>query len=660
MKKETKKENQEAVVIKNHDSALNAFIKREVASDNEVETFEKFLKIDAKSAEIEENLAKIYKNEKGEKVDITRFDKKNKWGLLGWLLFLLFILFSISGGAWSYYQFYFLNQVETPNEPVKFNLEGPLETTSEKEFYYNLNYENPTNTDLVENEFKVVYPDNFIFIDSYPQPEETNKTLWKITKINAQSTGTIKIKGKLIGAKGSKHSLWSSFAWRPSNSSASFKSEQALETFISDIPLSFDFTAPKSVLVDQPSKIIIKYQTIDQSSSTPSFNLRFDPIDNLEIINLTTETETEATSSKIWEWKITPNQKTVDHFLELNFKVTKKINDTVALNLKFETGNENNLFPFLTQIINFSVAKNDFNLNLIVNGSVTSSQVINLGDTLNFSLYYNNKGENDLENVALMAVLDGDILDWSTLKASSGGKRKNNALMWTQSDLTDLKTIRSGEDGSIDFSIQTLEPKEAKKSTRKIYKITSYGQYSFASSTPLITGSNDFKSNTIEIKANSDLTLNERLMYFNEDNIPVGSGPIPPKINTQTIYQVKWNLKNSLHELKDLLVSVKLPPEVEWIASMNKTEGELNYFSDTREVRWTIPATLSTSLNSQAEFRIGITPSEADKDKVMIILPGTNLSAEDKETKSLIKIDLKAKTSRLEDDEIGISDGVVK
>ena len=61
-----------------------------------------------------------------------------------------------------------------------------------------------------------------------------------------------------------------------------------------------------------------------------------------------------------------------------------------------------------------------------------------------------------------------------------------------------------------------------------------------------------------------------------------------------------------------------------------------------------------------AEFSVSVTPAEDDKDKIMVITPGAKAEALDKETQSVITKTGKAKTTRLEDDEIGGSDGQVQ
>lgn len=51
----------------------------------------------------------------------------------------------------------------------------------------------------------------------------------------------------------------------------------------------------------------------------------------------------------------------------------------------------------------------------------------------------------------------------------------------------------------------------------------------------------DNKSNVIKNLINSDLSLSEKILYFNEDNVPVGSGPLPPKVGEKLVLKfIGW------------------------------------------------------------------------------------------------------------------------
>ena len=64
--------------------------------------------------------------------------------------------------------------------------------------------------------------------------------------------------------------------------------------------------------------------------------------------------------------------------------------------------------------------------------------------------------------------------------------------------------------------------------------------------------------------------------------------------------------------------------------------------------------------NPQAQFNIKITPNENDRNKIMVLLPKTKIIAQDSRTNAEITKTITAKTTRLEDDPMISSDGLIK
>jgi hypothetical protein len=60
------------------------------------------------------------------------------------------------------------------------------------------------------------------------------------------------------------------------------------------------------------------------------------------------------------------------------------------------------------------------------------------------------------------------------------------------------------------------------------------------------------------------------------------------------------------------------------------------------------------------EFSIGITPRSDQKNQIIVILPGSTVTAIDNVTQARLEFTAQAKTSRLEDDTIVQTDGLVQ
>ena len=193
----------------------------------------------------------------------------------------------------------------------------------------------------------------------------------------------------------------------------------------------------------------------------------------------------------------------------------------------------------------------------------------------------------------------------------------------------------------------------------KNYQIKSYAQFSVGDKTG-VNEDSDNRSNIIVNKINSDLSLKEEVRYFSSDNIPVGTGPNPPKVGQTTSYKVYWDLSNNLHELSGLKIKAKLPDYINWDGKTQTTVGDINYDDNSREVIWDIGRLPITVYRAMAEFSVSLTPKESDRNTIMVLLPGTTVSAIDSITEDNLKKTTKAKTTKLEDDDIATGDGIVE
>jgi hypothetical protein len=286
---------------------------------------------------------------------------------------------------------------------------------------------------------------------------------------------------------------------------------------------------------------------------------------------------------------------------------------------------------------------------------------------------YANKGETNMKNVVIMAVLESDFLDWVTLVDENKGVEKGNSIIWTKEEIPDLAELKPGQEGMIDFAF-TLVSFEEKYLNHSVndFQVKSYAQFNIGESedTPSEEEESqeekntevDNKSNTIVNKINSDLSLKEEVRYFSEDNLPVGNGPLPPQVGEETGLKVYWVLTNNLHELQDAKIEVSLPPYVNWSDKNRTSVGIISYDSANHKVVWDIGRLPVTVYRADAEFNISIIPEENDRNKIMVLLPGSKASSIDAETRGVIENTTKAKTTKLEDDEIAgmSSDGRVR
>ncbi len=629
--------------IKEERSKLSEFVKRSLPTLEEVEKFDEYAREEVRAGDIEESLSEIYQDDGGKMVDVKKLDIKKGRGFF-FYFFSLIITGLLVSAAYAGYIIYFKNNLTSAQ--VEFAIFGKESIAAGEEFFYSVSYKNLSSVDINNIELKLTYPENFIYLDSSPAAPEKNNS-WKFAKLEAHRSDEIKIKGKIIGPMGGRSNIFGVITYTPANFSSEFKKETAFENIVSGTGINITIDPITSVLVGEENELAIKYKK-DGENFLNKFRLTIVKSDNVEFMEGTT----------------TPGMREINEIgdkeqeIRINFKVKDKINDKEELTLNFEASdNENKFYKFKEDKISFEVIKNSLNLNLILNGS-RSDQGIDFNETLNYSIAYANKGEAEMKDIVIMAVLTSDILDWKTLSDKAGGKFADSAIAWSKEQIPQLAGLEPNEEGIIDFSINVLPIEQIKLNLSSKYQIESYAQFSIGNSE--VKQNADTKSNTIVSKVNSDLKLNEQVRYFNDDNIAVGSGPLPPKVGQTTSFKVYWQMTNNLHELNNLRIEAALPEYVSWDDKNRATVGNVYYDANFRKVVWEIGRLPVSVFEADAEFNISITPVDGDRNKVLVLLPGTTAEATDSETGSAISKVGKAKTTKLEDDDIAVGDGRVE
>lgn len=642
------------VKIKEAESSLEEFVKRDLPSDKDAEKFEDFAVKEAREKEMEASLAEIYQDGGGGTDNVKKLDVKKGRGFLFWLFSSILGIVLLAGAVYAAYYFYL--RLGSDAQAISLTVDGKSEVLADEEFYYTVGYRNLGAVDIKNVEIKFTYPEGFILTESSLAPAGDG-SVWKLGDLAAHRGSEITVKGKIIGQKGEKKIALATMVYTPANFSSEFKKEAAFETIISDVGVDFSFAGNSSILVSEENEIVVKYKKQDNSFIS-NFRLTAEAADNVEFA----KAEGDSVAG-VWE-----NNEVAAEGKEISvkFKFKEKRADTEELVLNFWHNNDGkNFYKFFEARINLEIVKNNLNLNLIINGSRNDIGV-DFGQTLNYSVVYANKGEAEMKDVIIMAVLESNSLDWTSLADKNNGKVSGNAISWSKQEIPALASLKQNDEGIIDFSIKLMPFDKAavggELDLSRKYQVASYAQFSIGElpAADGLAGGEDRRSNSIISRINSDLKLKESIKYFNDDNIAVGSGPLPPRVGQTSSFKIYWTLTNNLHELSGLRVETELPSYVSWDDKNRAAVGSLNYDSAAHKVVWDIGRLPITVYETAAEFSISITPSEADKNKIMVLLNGTAVRAVDSETQSSIEKIMPAKTTKLEDDEIAGGSGIVE
>lgn len=614
-------------------------------------------------AAMQQELTKIYQNQDGSMPDISHLEvqRQSRWKFL--------LLTIVGAGALlasvSWLGFLLLGGGDRFNTTsIKLELTAPQNIASGDEVQYRLTYKNVEKVPLDDVEIIFRYPDGFSFTEASPAPQNSDApNVWTLGRLERNQSGEIVIKGTLIGEVGSLKTINATASFRPENFSSLFKETADATSQITASILEITVEGPPKTLAEKAVRYLITYRNASQqklehvkvvASYPPSFVFKEanpEPytrddearhfnnqwvIDNLAPNQ---EGEIEITGGYLAD----PERTAADFTVQIGFFDPQ----TDAFSVQQE------------KTVTTNITGQNLALNLIANGS-DQDQPISFGQILAYSIIYKNLGQEDLDDVAISATLDGDVLDWALLDDKHGGTVEGSTITWTKEQIAEFDRLRPLDEGSIDFTVQVKAADDINLNETNL-QVTSQVKATTAKIGELDAADLAIESNKITSNINTDVELKVEGRYFTADNIPVGSGPLPPVVGQTTTFRIYWSIANSLHEVGDVTVSATLPYGVEWTNKSLAKVGNLRYNKSDQTVTWTIP---SINPNEGFDdinvwFDVSVTPAKDQAKKLLILIGQANLTATDEVTDAAISKVGPAITSNLEDDPIGGGKGLV-
>ncbi|MDD5043688.1 MAG: hypothetical protein PHD51_03415 [Patescibacteria group bacterium] len=597
---------------------------------------------------VPEELIGIYKDENG-LPDMSKLEKIKSHRLRNTLILTGSFLGLLAIAAWLGF-FVFGGLTKFKGENIRVEITGPETFSSGQEINYIVKYRNEEKIPISKVEITAQYPQGFVFASATPQPLNENKNRWSLGTIASRSEGEIKITGKLLGNINSDKTITIYFDYRPSNFNADFQEVASLNTKITSSVIDVALDSPEEIIAGEPTDFSIKYKNNSPEALT-NIKISIRKPDNLSLKAIVEPAEENAWI--IPELKPAEEQK-IDFSGTFLSDTSGKQEITLQVSLQNATGEW-----YLQQEKTFllEVLKGELIANLIINGS-TDNQTINFGDTLNYSLVYKNKGQTTIKDLVIKANLSGDLPDWKSLVDENEGKIEGQKIIWTSEEIKSLATLKPDEEGTINWQIKIKNRADFKGEGEIASSLLSWVDIEIGEVGDSKTGTT-ITSKTIANELNSDLALEVMGRYFNDDNIALGSGPLPPEVNKATSYRVIWKLSNSVHEISNVKVKTILPDNVYWTGKSVVSAGQLNFNVNTREIIWTINRLPLSVRELEGSFEVSITPTPAEAGNFIKLTPETALEAYDKKTNAQILLTAGPVTTNLDSDPMAEGKGIV-
>ena len=353
----------------------------------------------------------------------------------------------LAGGV--IYLIVFGSKPAPPAPEVALLVETPSRIVSGEEFEMTINYSNRSSETLKNLTMTLGFPTDYSFREADPRPENSDGNTYKLADLGAGQANKVNIKGVLEGEIGDTKQL---------DIKISYKLQKVSATYTTENTVDLEIGAPDLVLVlNGPDETISGQETI--------YNLTYRNIsdDILRGVTVTAVLPEEFKTTEIQPPFTDSAQKTwtLGDLLparEGSLRFKGAFGEVVGKDRAIEVIARSSDNPEKIISRAFLVTTVDSSP-LVVNLSLDGYQdgVASLGDTLNYHITIENKGDTALTNLIVSAELTGAVYDFSTLQ-TTGGVWADRIITWTSGGVEALKLLRSQNKVTIDFNIKLQDP----------------------------------------------------------------------------------------------------------------------------------------------------------------------------------------------------------
>ena len=523
-------------------------------------------------------------------------------------------------------------------EILKLEILGPNTAKIGDEITYTVQYKNNGNFTLQKAKLTFVLPDNSL-------TEDGKMIIVKnLNDIYPGEQESVVFKARLLGSDESLKTAKASLSYIPQNITATYESNTTFLTKIDASSITLDFDLPTKLEQGKSFQYAINYfSNVDYPLE--NLSIKIDPTPGFDI---TSSTPSSLDNS---EWKLQTLNKAQGGRISILGNVSAGNNQNLTFSASIGMW-QNGSFVVIKQASQqVQVIQPLLFISQQVNGS--SSYVASPGETLNYRVFFTNIGSTPFDNLFLVAKLDSQALDMSTIRAGNGGQAQpnDNMIVWDHSQVAQLDHLNVQQQGEVDFSVKVRSDWNP-----------SAGDTSSTTITDEINISQITQKFTI--KVSSGLVVSQK-GYYKSDDIS-NSGLTPPKVGKATTYTITWEIKDYFSDEKNVKLRATLPKNVSLTGRIMPQNELANFSFDSasREIVWSAgdiqagtgvtgdPVTLS--------FQISLTPDSSQKGSVAQLIGPVQISGENQFTNTMVTSQDSAIDTSLPDDFANSAGGIVQ
>ena len=463
-------------------------------------------------------------------------------------------------------------------------------------------------------------------IIEYPSGADDNPN--DVIRLPRNVLGTIKsgasittnAKVSLYGEEKSIRNVKISLEYHPEGSNAIFTKEKEYPVTISSAPLSLLLDAPDQATSDQPVTIKVTASLNTTLPDAPTMLQMTYPSGFIY------ESATPAPMFNNSVWSLASLSQTHPVVVTITGKFVGQTGDEQVFHAYAgATSPTNQAFVsvvYTSLLKSLTLSKPFLEADILVNGQETLNPTASGGETINGSISWANNLSTRITDAQIILNMTGNALDKNSVNPLEGFyDSANSRIVWDKNSIADLGSIEPGASGTVSFTFKSLSLVGSSiKDPQVGLDVSIKGLQPSLGST--FQDVNNFSKKVVKIL--SDLQIATNATY--------NSGSMPPKVETETKYNVTWTLSNSANAVSGAVAKSVLPIYIKWVGAQAGTNENISYNDITREVIWNIGSVRpNTGFDSNREvtFILSLNPSLSQAGSVPQLMKDVILSGKD-------------------------------
>ncbi len=551
------------------------------------------------------------------------------------------------------------------NEQVSLTAQAPVEAASGDDVAITITVKNQEHIDLRNAELTYTAPEGFTFRTSTPAASNEFNNAWSLGTIKESGGTTVTISGRLIGNQADAKKFSFTVTYKPSNFNTEFQKTADVTVTINKSVLTLSPEVPLRLPAGRSVAIPVTLENVG-SDALEQVRLVAEYPDGF---TFTSADPKPAESSTVWEFATIGAGKKVK--VTMTGTLTGNVGDTPEF--KFRAGRDTNTgFQAQAEASGIgTIVKAGLSLTTTVTNPGAGT-VIGWGETLNYVFTYKNESDSEMKDVSLTVEFnqknaDGQdvaILDLDNRSDVQNGKLSGRTITWTKKEIPALATVAGGATKDILLRVPVKSGPSITTQGDRNFVITTAARVTVGSIADVSEKNVETQAAPLSTKVTTKLNIEPEGRYYSDEQVPVGTGPLPPEAGQTTTYRLSWTLTNPTNEVSQVVATATLPSNVIWLDKQTVTAGSAVTFDPaTREVSWRInrvpPGTGSLFASLVATFDVSVTPVATDVGQLIILLNQTVVTARDAFTEQDLRVEKAIVTSDLPGDVAAQGKGLV-